>query len=45
MRHTAYDKRDTRRNEPTVTVATLQSSDTVQSLLARLTDEGRRAAS
>jgi hypothetical protein len=45
MRHTAYGKRDTRRSEPTVTVATLLPSDTAQSLLARLTDEGRRAAS
>jgi hypothetical protein len=45
MRHTAHDKRDSRRNEPTVTVATLVPSDTAQSLLARLTDEGRRAAS
>ena len=45
MRHTAYDKRQTRRSEPTVTVATLQPSDTAQSLLARLAGEGRRAAS
>ena len=45
MRHTAHDKRDSRRNEPTVTVATLVPSDTAQSLLARLSDEGRRAAS
>ena len=45
MRHTAYDKRESRRNEPVVTVATLQPSDTAQSLLARLADEGRRAAS
>jgi hypothetical protein len=44
MRHTAHGKRDTR-SEPVVTVATLQSSDTAQSLLARLYDEGRRAAS
>ena len=44
MRHTAHGKRDTR-SEPAVTVATLQSSDTAQSLLARLYDEGRRAAS
>jgi hypothetical protein len=45
MRHTAYDNRDVRRNEPTVSVATLMSHDTVQSLLARLDDENRRAAS
>jgi hypothetical protein len=45
MRHTAYDSSDTRRNEPAVSVATLLPQDTVQSLLARLNDEGRRAAS
>lgn len=45
MRHTAYDNRDARRNEPAVSVATLLPQDTVQSLLARLDDEGRRAAS
>jgi hypothetical protein len=45
MRHTAYDNSDTRRNEPAVSVATLLPQDTVQSLLARLNDEGRRAAS
>jgi hypothetical protein len=45
MRHTAYDNRDVRRNEPAVSVATLMPQDTVQSLLARLNDEGRRAAS
>jgi hypothetical protein len=45
MRHTAYDNRDMRRNEPAVSVATLLPEDTVQSLLARLNDEGRRAAS
>jgi GGDEF domain-containing protein len=44
MRHTAHGKRDIR-SEPIVTLATLQPSDTVQSLLARLHDEGRRAAS
>ena len=44
MRHTAHGKRDAR-SEPVVTVATLQSSDTAQSLLGRLHDEGRRAAS
>jgi hypothetical protein len=45
MRHTAYDNKGARRNEPTVSVATLLPPDTVQSLLARLNDEGRRAAS
>ena len=45
MRHTAYDNRDARRNEPAVSVATLLPQDTMQSLLARLNDEGRRAAS
>ena len=45
MRHTAYDGRDRRRNEPVVSIATLEPSDTVQSLLDRLNDEGRRAAS
>jgi len=45
MRHTAHDNRDARRNEPAVSVATLLPQDTVQSLLARLNDEGRRAAS
>jgi hypothetical protein len=44
MRHTAYGKRETR-SEPVVTLAALQPSDTAQSLLARLHDEGRRAAS
>jgi hypothetical protein len=44
MRHTAHGKRDIR-SEPIVTLATLQSSDSTQSLLARLCDEGRRAAS
>jgi hypothetical protein len=33
------------RSEPVVTLAALESSDTVQSLLARLYDQGRRAAS
>ena len=44
MRHTTYSKRDTR-SEPSVTLATMLSSDTAQSLLARLYDEARRAAS
>ncbi|HET7886092.1 MAG TPA: GGDEF domain-containing protein [Bradyrhizobium sp.] len=45
MRHTTYDNKGARRNEPTVSVATLMPQDSVQSLLARLDDEGRRAAS
>jgi hypothetical protein len=45
MRHTAYDSKDRRRHEPTVSVAALEPSDTAQSLLARLNAEGRRAAS
>jgi hypothetical protein len=44
MRHTSYGKRDTR-SEPAVTLATLQPSDSAKSLLARLCDESRRAAS
>lgn len=44
MRHTSYGKRDTR-SEPVVTVATLLPSDSAKSLLARLHDEARRAAS
>ena len=45
MRHTAYDSKDRRGNEPTVSIATLEPSDTAQSLLERLNEEGRRAAS
>ncbi len=45
MRHTAHDNRDTGRHEPTVSVATLLPQDTEASLLARLDDDGRRAAS
>jgi hypothetical protein len=45
MRHTAYDSKDRRRSEPAVSLAALEASDTVQSLLARLDHEGRRAAS
>jgi hypothetical protein len=45
MRHTSYGKRDTHRSEPSITFATLHASDTPQSLLARLDEEGRRAAS
>ncbi len=44
MRHTAHGKREMR-SEPVVTLAAMQPSDTAQSLLARLYDEGRRAAS
>ena len=44
MRHTSHGKRDVR-PEPEVTVATLLPSDTAKSLLARLYDEARRAAS
>ena len=44
MRHTSHGKRDVR-PEPEVTVATLSPSDTAKSLLARLYDEARRAAS
>jgi hypothetical protein len=44
MRHTTYGKRDTR-SEPSVTLATMLPSDTAQSLLARLYEEARRAAS
>jgi hypothetical protein len=44
MRHTSHGKRDTR-SEPVVTLATLLPSDSAKSLLARLYDEARRAAS
>ena len=44
MRHTSHGKRDTRA-EPVVTLAALESSDTAQSLLARLFDQGHRVAS
>jgi hypothetical protein len=44
MRHTAHGKRDTR-SEPAVTLAAMQPSDTAKSLLVRLYDEARRAAS
>ena len=44
MRHTSHGKRDTR-SEPTVTLATLQPSDTASSMLARLHEESRRAVS
>jgi hypothetical protein len=44
MRHTTHGKRDTR-SEPAVTLATMLPSDSAKSLLARLTEEARRAAS
>jgi hypothetical protein len=45
IRHTSHGKQDARRSEPVVTFATLHASDTAQSLLARLDEESRRAAS
>jgi hypothetical protein len=44
MRHTSHGKRDVR-SEPSVTVATTIPNDSAKSLLARLYDEARRAAS
>ena len=44
MRQTSHGKRDAR-SEPAVTLATLLPSDTANSLLARLHEEARRAAS
>ncbi|HWX05933.1 MAG TPA: GGDEF domain-containing protein [Bradyrhizobium sp.] len=44
MRHTSHGKRDAR-SEPAVTLATLLSSDTAKSLLARLHQGAHRAAS
>jgi hypothetical protein len=44
MRHTSHGKRDAR-SDPTVSVAALSPSDTPASLLARLRDDTRRAAS
>jgi hypothetical protein len=44
MRHTSHGKRDMRA-EPEVTLASLEASDTAQSLMARLYRNGRRAAS
>ncbi|MBU6463994.1 MAG: GGDEF domain-containing protein [Bradyrhizobium sp.] len=44
MRHTSHGKRDVRA-EPVVTVATMLPEDSAKSLLARLDEEGRRAAS
>ncbi len=44
MRHTSHGKRDARA-EPVVSVATLLPNDSAKSLLARLDEEARRAAS
>jgi hypothetical protein len=44
MRHTSHGKRDAQ-SEPAVTLATLQPDDSAKSLLARLHDQARRAAS
>jgi len=44
MRHTSHGKREIR-SEPAVTLATLLPTDSAKSLLARLTEEARRAAS
>jgi hypothetical protein len=44
MRHTSHGRRDARA-EPVVSVATMLPQDTARSLLARLEDEGQRAAS
>jgi hypothetical protein len=44
MRHTSHGHRDAQA-EPAVSIATLLPSDTAKSLLARLDDEARRAAS
>ena len=44
MRHTSHGKRDARA-EPVVSVATLKPNDSAKSLLARLHEEARRAAS
>jgi hypothetical protein len=44
MRHTSHGNREAK-SEPVVTLATLQPNDSAKSLLARLHDEARRAAS
>ncbi|SDS19619.1 GGDEF domain-containing protein [Bradyrhizobium canariense] len=44
MRHTSHGKRETR-SEPVITVATMLPTDSARSLLARLYEEGQRAAS
>ena len=44
MKHTIHTSRESRA-EPDVTVATLLAADSAKSILARLTDQARRAAS
>jgi hypothetical protein len=44
MRHTSHGKRDAR-TEPAVSVVTMLPQDNAKSLLARLDDDGHRAAS
>src|SRR5207248_11662995 len=44
MRHTSHGKRDAR-PEPVVTLANMLPTDSAKSLLARLYEEARRAAS
>ena len=44
MRHTSHGKRDAR-PEPAVTLANMLPTDSIKSLLARLYEEARRAAS
>jgi hypothetical protein len=44
MRHTSHGKRDAR-SEPSITVASMMPNDSAKSLLARLYEEARRAAS
>jgi hypothetical protein len=44
MRHTSHGRRDARA-EPVVTLAVLEPKDSAKSLLARLSEESRRAAS
>jgi hypothetical protein len=44
MRHTTHGKRDAR-TEPVVTLATVLPTDSAKSLMARLHEEARRAAS
>jgi hypothetical protein len=44
MRHTTHGKRDARA-EPAITLATMLPSDSAKSLLARLYEDARRAAS
>jgi hypothetical protein len=44
IRHTSHGRRDTR-NDPSISVAALRAGDTARTLLARLYEEPRRAAS